>query len=42
MADLKAFRDLGVDSILLETRYRDLADMLSIYETFAREIRPQL
>jgi len=40
--DLVAFRDLGVDSVLLETRYRDLQEMLGIYETFAREIRPRL
>ena len=40
--DLLAYRQLGVDSILLETRYRDLPDMLSIYETFARDIRPRL
>jgi len=42
IADLIAFRDLGVESILLEARYRDLPDMLSIYETFAREIRPRI
>lgn len=42
IADLTAFRDLGVDSMLLETRSRDLADMLGIYETFAREIRPRI
>ena len=40
--DLVAFRDLGVDSVLLETRYRDLQEMLGIYEIFAREIRPRL
>jgi hypothetical protein len=40
--DLVAFRDLGVDSVLLETRYRDLQETLGIYETFAREIRPRL
>jgi probable F420-dependent oxidoreductase len=40
LADLTAFRDLGVESILLETRYRDLAEMLAIYETFARDLRP--
>jgi probable F420-dependent oxidoreductase len=42
LADLTAFRDLGVESILLETRYRDLAEMLAIYETFARDLRPQI
>ena len=42
IADLRAFRDLGVDAMLLEARYRDLEDMLGIYETFARDIRPQI
>lgn len=42
IADLAAYRDLGVDTMLLEARYRDLPDMLSIYETFAREIRPRI
>ena len=42
LADLTAFRDLGVESILLETRYRDLAEMLTTYETFARDLRPQI
>jgi probable F420-dependent oxidoreductase len=40
LADLGAFRELGVESILLETRYRDLAEMLGIYEAFARDFRP--
>ena len=42
LADLVAFRDLGVESMLLETRYRDLDDMIAIYETFARDLRPLL
>jgi probable F420-dependent oxidoreductase len=42
IADLAAYRDLGVDSILLETRYRDLQEVLGIYETFARDIHPHL
>lgn len=42
IADLVAYRDLGVDSILLEARYRDLPDMLGIYESFARDIRPRI
>ena len=42
IADLVAFRDLGVESMLLEARYRDLTDMLSIYATFARDIRPSI
>lgn len=42
IADLTAFRDLGVESMLLETRYRDLDDMIGIYEAFAADIRPQI
>jgi probable F420-dependent oxidoreductase len=42
IADLRAYRDLGVESVLLEARYRDLDDMIQIYETFARDIRPQI
>ncbi len=30
------------DSMLLESRYRDLPDMLTTYETFARDIRPRI
>jgi probable F420-dependent oxidoreductase len=42
LEDLQRYRDLGVDTVLLETRYRDLDDMLEIYETLAREVRPRL
>ena len=42
LADLARYRALGVSSVLLETRYRDLDDMVGIYETFAREIRARL
>jgi len=28
--------------MLLETRYRDLDDMIGIYEAFAADIRPQI
>lgn len=42
IGDLVAFRDLGVESMLLEARFRDLTDMLSIYENFARDIRPSI
>jgi len=42
IADLVAFRDLGVESMLLETRYRDLDGMIGIYEAFAADIRPQI
>jgi probable F420-dependent oxidoreductase len=38
--DLRRYRALGVGTVLLETRYRDLDDMVRILETFAREIRP--
>jgi hypothetical protein len=31
-----------VESLLLEARYRDLDDMIGIYEAFARDIRPQI
>jgi alkanesulfonate monooxygenase SsuD/methylene tetrahydromethanopterin reductase-like flavin-dependent oxidoreductase (luciferase family) len=42
IGDLVAFRDLGVESVLLETRYRDLDDMIGIYEAFAGDIRPRI
>jgi probable F420-dependent oxidoreductase len=42
LEDLKGYRALGVQTVLLETRQRDLDDMIEIYETFAREIRPRL
>jgi probable F420-dependent oxidoreductase len=42
VTDLERYRELGVGSVLLETRYRDLDDMVQIYETFAREIRSRL
>ena len=40
IADLAAFRELGVGSLLLETRYRDLDDMIGIYERFAARHPP--
>lgn len=42
VADIRRYRELGVSSFLLEARYRDLDDMVSIFERFAREIRPQV
>ena len=36
--DLVRYCSLGVGTLLLETRSRDLEDMVGIYETFAREI----
>jgi len=40
--DIERYRALGVGSLLFESRYRDLEDMLSTYETFARVIRPKI
>ena len=37
---LHRYRALGVQTIVLETRYRDLDDLVGMYERFAREIRP--
>jgi probable F420-dependent oxidoreductase len=42
VGDIRRYRELGVSSFLLEARYRDLDDMVSIFERFAREIRPQV
>ena len=40
--DLRRFKALGVSHVLMETRYRDLRDMVQIFETFARDIRPRV
>lgn len=40
--DLRRYRQLGVGTVLFETRYRDLDDMVGIYETVARDIRPRV
>jgi probable F420-dependent oxidoreductase len=42
LEDLKGYQALGAQTVLLETRQRDLDDMISIYETFAREIRQKV
>ena len=42
VSDLRRYRDLGVHTVLFETRLRDLEDMVGIYEAFARDIRPRL
>jgi probable F420-dependent oxidoreductase len=42
VGDLRRYADLGVDTVLLEARYRDLDDTIGIFETFAREIRPRV
>jgi len=39
---LRQYRDLGTETIILETRYRDLDDLVGLYERFAREVRPAL
>jgi len=40
--DLRRYQDLGVDTVLMEARYRDLDDMLGIFEAFMRDIRPRI
>jgi probable F420-dependent oxidoreductase len=40
--DLRRYRDLGVHTILLEARVRDIDDTVGIFETFARDIRPSV
>lgn len=42
LEDLRRYRALGIQTVLLETRYRDLEDLIRIYETFAQEIRPRV
>ena len=39
---LGAYRALGVGTVILDTRYRDLDDLIGIYERFARDVRPAL
>jgi probable F420-dependent oxidoreductase len=36
--DLQRYRDLGVQHVILETRYRDVDEMVSIYERVATEV----
>jgi probable F420-dependent oxidoreductase len=40
--DVRGYRALGVNTVLLETRYRSIEDMTQTFETFAREIRPAI
>ena len=42
LAELRALRDLGVRHVILESRARDLADMVAIHERFATEVRGRL
>ena len=40
--DLRRYRDLGVSTVLLETRARDLEETVRAYEAFARDVRPRV
>jgi probable F420-dependent oxidoreductase len=40
--DLQRYRDLGVQHVLLETRYRDFEEMLSLYARVAAEVLPKV
>ncbi|MBI3030468.1 MAG: LLM class F420-dependent oxidoreductase [Candidatus Rokubacteria bacterium] len=40
VSDIRRYKALGVTTLLLESRQRDLDDMIQIHETFARDIRP--
>ena len=42
VSDLQRYAALGVDTVLLESRYRSLDDMIETYETVARDIRPRI
>ncbi|MBI2206036.1 MAG: LLM class F420-dependent oxidoreductase [Candidatus Rokubacteria bacterium] len=42
VAEIKGLADLGVSHVVLETRMRDLDDMVATYERFARDVRPRL
>ena len=42
VGDLRQFKALGVSHVLMEARYRALDDMVEIFRTFARDIRPQV
>ena len=39
---IRALADLGVSHLILESRVRDLDDMITIYEKFARDVRPRV
>jgi probable F420-dependent oxidoreductase len=40
--DVRRYAALGVSTVLLETRSRDLDDMVGIYDRFAQEVRSRL
>jgi alkanesulfonate monooxygenase SsuD/methylene tetrahydromethanopterin reductase-like flavin-dependent oxidoreductase (luciferase family) len=40
--EIRDLADLGVNHVILESRVRDLDDMVAIYEKFARDTRPRV
>jgi hypothetical protein len=40
--DVRRCVALGIDTVLLETRYRDLDDLTGIFETFAERVRDRV
>jgi alkanesulfonate monooxygenase SsuD/methylene tetrahydromethanopterin reductase-like flavin-dependent oxidoreductase (luciferase family) len=42
LTELRALGDLGVAHVILETRQRDVAEMIDTYERFATEVRAKL
>jgi probable F420-dependent oxidoreductase len=40
--EIEALAGLGVSHVILESRVRDLADMIQIYERFAKDVRAKL
>ena len=42
LSDIRRYKALGVTTLLIESRQRDLDDMVQIHEAFARDIRPAL
>ena len=39
VSELRALRDLGVAHVILESRARDLPDMVATYERFTHDVR---
>jgi hypothetical protein len=42
LAELRTLSGLGIRHILLETRTRDVDDMVAIYDRFSQEVRAKL
>ncbi len=42
VSDIRRYKALGVTTLLIESRQRDLDDMIEIHEAFARDIRPAI